>query len=223
LARKILVHSAPGCGKTTAIFSYCSSEIKKDPGTVVITWPTSSVRPNDVLSFFDGGVEYSPECSKLIIIMEDIGGGEREGSYSPRDVSGALLEFLDGGKNLFVIPTFVAATTNYPENLVASLADRPGRFDKIIGLDYPKAQERVEIAEFIIKRSLEGEEKKSLMSDKAKSFSIAHIKEIIVRHMLYDITIADAVLELYNHQQNFKNNFEKKKSGGFAFDRDYDD
>lgn len=217
-ARKILVHSQPGYGKTTAIFSYCIEELKRDPGTVVISWPTAAVRSYEVLDFFSNGVEYAPECTKMILVMEDIGGGQREGSYAPRGVDASLLEFLDGGRNVFKIPTFVAATTNNPENMAAALADRPGRFDKIIGLKAPGPEERVQIAEFIIKRELTEEEKQAIAHKQANNFSIAHIKEVVIRHLIHETPISQCVKELADHQKRFKENFEEKQGIGMGRD-----
>lgn len=219
LARKILVHSPPGYGKTTAIFSFCIEEMVRDPGTVVVTWPTSSIRTSSVLAMLDNKVKYAPECTKMVIVMEDLGGGQREGDYSPRSVDAALLEFLDGGRNVFKIPTFVVATTNNPENLAASLADRPGRFDKVVELQPPSHEERVSLLRFILKREITPEEAKSLDNKKAAKLSIAHLKEIAIRHRLYDMTIERAAQEVIEHSEKFKNSFEDKKSlglGGFS-------
>lgn len=215
-ARKILLYSDPGMGKTATITQYCTQAIEEDPGTVVLIWPTNQVESGSVLDFLSENSEYKPECTKLILIIEDIGGGEREGSGMTRAVDSSLLDLLDGLQVTFKLPTLIIATTNYPQNLLSALADRPGRFDLIMELAPPSAEERVALTEFISKQSLSPDDKVALNMPGTENFSVAHLKEIVIRSRLHKKSIRDVVKEIIEHRKRFSSNFEKSSSVGFG-------
>lgn len=217
-SRKILLFSDPGMGKTATITDFCHSAVRDDPGTAVLVWPTSTIESHEVLDFLSSNVEYTEECTRLILIMEDIGGGEREGNQGARAVDSAMLDILDGIGVTFRLPTLIIATTNYPQNLLSALADRPGRFDMLMKLDPPSPQERVRIVEFISKRVLNDEERRAIQDKRLDKFSIAHLKEIVVRSMLHRKGIADTIQEIVEHKKFFNSGFEEDK-GGFGFSR----
>lgn len=219
-ARKILLFSDPGCGKTATITDFCHNAIKEDPGTVVLVWPTSSIDSDDVLDFLSKSSEYTEDCTRLILVMEDIGGGEREGNQGARAVDSAMLDILDGIGVTFRLPTLITATTNYPQNLLSALADRPGRFDLIMKLNPPSPEERVKVVEFIAKRKLNEDEKKCLLNKNINDFSIAHLKEVVIRSMLHRKPIHEVVNELIAHKNNFKKAYSETKSVGFGGDWD---
>lgn len=221
-ARKILLFSDPGMGKTATITDFCHNAVKEDPGTVVIIWPTSTVESHDVLEFLSKNAEYTDQCTRLILVMEDIGGGEREGDRGSRSVDSSLLDILDGIGVTFKLPTLMIATTNYPQNLLSALADRPGRFDLMMKLNPPTADERVKILEFIAKRELNDEEKKCVKSKDIDDFSIAHLKEALIRSRLHKKHLCDTIKELIEHKKNFKQAYEDKRGVGFASRSDWD-
>ena len=214
-ARKLLLYSDPGLGKTSTIREYCLQATKQDEGTVVLVWPTTNIEAYQVLDFLSKYVEYEKECTRLILVMEDIGGGEREGHGGSRSVDSALLDILDGINLTFKLPTLIIATTNYPQNLLSALADRPGRFDLMMKLDHPSKDERVEIVEFIARRELTEDEKKAVRKDKADDFSIAHWKEVVIRSAIHQKTLSQCIEELIDHKAKFSNNFEDKSEVGF--------
>jgi ATPase family associated with various cellular activities (AAA) len=217
LARKILIHSDPGMGKTATITQYCMHAIEDEPGTVVLIWPTSKIDSGDVLDFLSKESEYKPECKRMVLIIEDIGGGEREGSGSTRSVDSSLLDLLDGLQVTFRLPTLIIATTNYPQNLLSALADRPGRFDLIMALKPPTFSERISLTEWIAKRSLTDEEKEAFNMPGTEEFSVAHLKEVVIRSRIHNRTIRTVVKELVEHRKNFQKNFEKDGKGlGFG-------
>ena len=207
MKRGILLYSAPGMGKTSAISQVCYDLIKEDPGTVVLNWPTSETDATDVSRFFSSRSFYSKECTRLVMIIEDIGGGESENNGGARGVDSDLLNILDGTDITFELPTFIMATTNYPQNLLDALADRPERFDEFIELDPPNQEERVLLTEFMAKRELTGEEKESLML--AKGFSIAHLGEIVARSLLKNKSYKEVIAEINGHKKRFSRGFEK--------------
>lgn len=209
--RGVLLFSAPGMGKTSAIEKVCSDLMAQDSGTVVIVWPTSEIEADKIVKLLSTNSRYAKECTRMILIIEDIGGGEREGHPSRSGVDSGLLNLLDGIGVIFQLPTFIIATTNHPENLLASLADRPGRFDLMMKLQPPSHQEKIALMKFICRRDLTQDEEQCLGVKGSEEFSIAHLEEIAVRAELHDKTYAVVVDELIKHKELFKRDFEDKK------------
>lgn len=217
--RGVLLYSNPGMGKTSAIEKVCANLIKEDEGTVVVVWPTSEIDADEIARLLSSNSKYSAECTRMILIIEDIGGGEREGHPSRSGVDSGLLNLLDGVGVVFELPTFIIATTNHPENLLASLADRPGRFDLMMKLVPPSHDEKIALMEFISKRDLSDAEKACLGVKGTENFSVAHLEEIAVRAELDDKTYPVVVKELIDHQALFKRDFEDRdKRMGINFD-----
>ena len=216
--RGVLLYSSPGMGKTSAIEKVCLDLLKQDPGTVVAVWPTSDVDADQIVKFFSVRSKYASECTKLVLVIEDIGGGERQASRGANAVDSGLLNLLDGVGKVFKLPTFIIATTNHPENLLSSLADRPGRFDLMMKLQAPSVEEKIELMQFICKRSLTEVEKSALSKKGTESFSIAHLEEIAVRAELHDKTYEQVIDELIKHKELFSKDFDDKSSKmGFHF------
>jgi predicted AAA+ superfamily ATPase len=215
--RNILLYSDPGFGKSSAINSLCQQFMKEDPNTVVINWNTSSIKSSSVESFFSLGSEFDDKVTRMVFIIEDIGGGEQEFSGN-RSVDSSLLGLLDGNSVTFKVPTFTIATTNYPGNLLSALADRPGRFDEMIKLPPPSAAERVALAEHIGKRKLTEKESTALSSKKVdnQEFSIAHIKEIVIRSRLTGKSFEEIIKDMIAHKEKFKKGFSEQKSMGMG-------
>lgn len=211
MKRAVLMASKPGMGKTASISQICNTFVKTDPGTVVFNWPSSDVDADDVSKFLSVASEYTKECTRLLLIIEDIGDSSSD-EYRGRNSSAGLLNLLDGVGVAFKLPTFILATTNHPEQMVEALADRPGRFDLKIDLSPPNYIERVALAEFIAKRPLSEEEKQAFGTKGAENFSIAHIKEVIIRSRLHDKSYQDVINELVAHSKRFKEGFEDPKT-----------
>jgi SpoVK/Ycf46/Vps4 family AAA+-type ATPase len=214
--RGVLLYSKPGMGKTSAIEKFCGDAIDQDAGTVVIIWPTSDVEADSVCRFLTTRSEYTAECTRLILIIEDIGGGERDGDHGRAAVDSGLLNLLDGVGVVFRLPTFIVATTNHPENLLQSLADRPGRFDLMLSLSPPTHQEKIDLLTFCSKRELTDEEKECVGMKGSEEFSIAHLEEIAVRALLHDKSYKEVITELVEHSKKYKKNFEDKRGIGMG-------
>ena len=214
--RGVLLYSKPGMGKTSAIEKFCGDAVSEDVGTVIIIWPTSDIEADSVGKFLSTRSEYTDDVTRLILIIEDIGGGERDGDSGRSAVDSGLLNLLDGVGVTFKKPTFIVATTNHPENLLESLADRPGRFDLMLQLNPPTHQEKVALLTFISKRDLNAEEKDCIGMRGTEEFSIAHLEEVAVRSLLHDKTYKQVVQELIDHSKRYKKNFEDKKSLGIG-------
>ncbi len=219
--RGVLLFSSPGMGKTSAIEKVCSDLMKEDPGTVVVVWPTSEIEADKIVKLLSTNSRYNEKCTRMVLIIEDIGGGERESHRSNSAVDSGLLNLLDGVGVVFRLPTFIIATTNHPENLLASLADRPGRFDLMLKLQPPTHPEKIALMKFICKRDLTDAEQACLGVKGSEEFSIAHLEEIAVRAELHDKSHAEVVDELIKHKELFKRDFEERsKRMGMGFHDD---
>ena len=214
--RGVLLYSSPGLGKSSSIEKFCMDFSAEDPGTIVLVWPTSKIEADSVLSFFSSKATYSADCTRLVLVMEDIG-GKAQGEYREAEgVSSGLLNLLDGIGVTFKLPTFIVATTNHPETLLQALADRPGRFDLLLKLNPPSLDEKIALLTFIAKRDLSDDEKNCLGIKGTEEFSVAHLEEIAIRSLLHDKTYMQVVDELINHSRLFHKCFEDKK-GNFGF------
>lgn len=217
--RGVLLYSNPGMGKTSAIEKVCTDLIAEDAGTVVVVWPTSEIDADEIAKLLSTNSKYADSVTRMILIIEDIGGGEQDRHRSNSGVDSGMLNLLDGVGVVFEKPTFIIATTNHPQSLLASLADRPGRFDLMMKLNAPSHDEKVKLMEFISKRSLTEEEKESLGSKGTEEFSVAHLEEIAVRAELDDKTYPQVIKEILDHQALFKRDFEdRNKRMGISFD-----
>ncbi len=215
--RGVLLYSSPGLGKSSAIEKFCVDFANEDPGTVVIVWPTSEIEADSIVHFFSHRAEYTADCTRVILIIEDIGGREPGDYRGSQGVNSGLLNLLDGIGVTFKLPTFIVATTNHPESLLQSLADRPGRFDRLIKLNPPTHEEKVKLLTFISKRELTDEEKECIGRRGTEGFSVAHLEEIVVRSALHDKSFGEVVQEMIDHTKLFEKNFEDGKSSmGFG-------
>jgi SpoVK/Ycf46/Vps4 family AAA+-type ATPase len=212
--RAILLCSPPGVGKTATINDVIKSSLT-DKSTAAVIWDTSEIRASSVNKFFLSRSTFHKDVKRLILIIEDIEGGTSEDDYSSKGINSSLLNFLDGVGNPFKgIPTFIIATTNNPERSVGALIDRPGRFDKVIEMKTPDARECYELLKFIRKSDKAEDELEAAAKMAADSeFSIAHLQEAVVRSMLDDITVKEAVEQLVGHKKRFKEAFSKKPKG----------
>lgn len=215
--RGILLYSAPGMGKTSSIEKVCQDFLNEDSGTVVLVWPTSEVEAEAVSKFLIQQSSYDETCTRMILIIEDIGGGDRPSEHGRYAITAGLLNLLDGVGVPFKLPTFIVATTNHPENLLSSLANRPGRFDMMMKLDPPSNEEKIKLLGFVAKRALTPDEEVAITCKGTENFSIAHIEEVVVRSELHDKTFQQVVNELIEHNKMFNSGFEgKKQSLGFG-------
>lgn len=210
--RSILLYSQPGMGKSSSIAKISQDFIKEDEGTVVVFWDTADIGANQVSKFLSVGSKFSSKCTRMFFIMEDIGGGNAEDYYGAKTADASLLELLDGASVTFRLPTFIIATTNTPENLLQSLADRPGRFDQMFELTGPSSDERVKLAEHIFGMKLTKEQEDALTSKDADGLSIAHISEIVIRSELHNKTFKEVIKEMKDHKKKIEAAFQKAKN-----------
>ena len=208
--RGILLYSDPGLGKTASIEKACKDFVDEDPGTVVVVWPTSEINPYDVNDFLTKSYKFSDKCTRLILIAEDIGGREKPGDHGQTPVDADLLNLLDGVGKVFEIPTLIIATTNFPQNLLESLADRPGRFDLVTEFLPPSDEEKINLLAFFLDREPTEEEKDQVTGKNMSWLSISYIEEAVIRAEIHNKSIKETMLELKRYHDKFKNAFSKK-------------
>lgn len=189
--RSILLGSDPGVGKTSLINHFCNEVQEKYPGEVAILRIASE---DSNWHLLQNAYTHSPDLDKVklsILIIEDIGGTAL--SERADNVDASLLNFLDGNSTFGNVPTLIIGTTNYLNDLSNTLTDRPGRFDVVLHVSPPGKVETRQIAESILNRPLTPVEEVELTSNE---FTPAYIKECVVRHLIYDITLEQAVQDL---------------------------
>jgi ATP-dependent Zn protease len=114
----------------------------------------------------------------ILVILEDL---DTLISGSLSDDKSTLLSLLEGQDTS--PNTLFLATTNFPEELEGNLINRPGRFDRVIFIDNPGEQSR---REYLQSLGLElTSEQLEQWVKKTKSFSFAHIKELVISVIIF--------------------------------------
>lgn len=201
-----LLFGPAGTGKTTIIAEICR-KYSQDGKTFILLWHTDKIEAGDVKDFIKHlkyeGVE------KMILVAEDIGGVEIDQARIRSE--SALLSLLDNQEQTFKVPVYIAATTNYPENFMGNLTNRPNRFDDKIRVGYPKSEARQQLLKFYDKESLLDEEALVLIgSKKCESFSPAHLREVIIRSAIHDVKPSDTIKAMIKEVEEYNRAFEEK-------------
>jgi len=181
--RGILLHSLAGQGKTSSIAKLCR-EYSSEKNACVLVWGTDTIEPDSIKQFITKVADFS-KVSKMVIVIEDLGGGNLDQGLHHNGVDSSLLNFLDGLSVTFPVPTFLLATTNQPDSHLPSLTSRPGRFDLVIKVNDLTNSEKLDFYKFFAKTDyqLTSEQEETLLS-RSKKFAIAHIKETFIRAKL---------------------------------------
>jgi AAA+ superfamily predicted ATPase len=209
--RGMLLYGAPGGGKTTLI-TKIAKEYSQDNKTATVIWDTSKYEAHTVKDFIKS-FEYQG-VEKIILVVEDIGGVEIDQVRMRSDSS--LLSLLDNQEKTFKIATLILATTNFPEVFLGNLTNRPQRFDDKIEVPHPPASARVELLKFFSTRETPSAEVLELIGSKAgEKFTPAHLREVVMRSALYDMTQVDVVREMISEIQNYEKAFSKTQKMGF--------
>ena len=173
-SRGIILAGPPGTGKTMI-----GKWLAASTGMTSILVSAEMIRNRgSIKSVYARARKLSPS----LIIVEDIdttGGMDRRVADHP--LLGEFLQCMDGMvKNSGVI---TLATTNHSRSIDPAIADRPGRFDRVIEVTLPGLEQRQRILE----RKIEGIEKHTSISKKllksianrSKGLSGAWVVEII--------------------------------------------
>ena len=207
--RGMLLFGPPGSGKST-VLNKVSRKYGADGKTAVLLWATDKFDASQVKDFIKA-FEYQG-VERLILIAEDIGGVEVSNARIQSESS--LLSLLDNQEKTFKISTMIIGTTNYPENFMGNLTNRPNRFDDKISVGFPPPEARVELLKFFDKDQLSNEEAISLIaSKKCEEFTPSHIREVVIRSAIFDKPIDTSINELIEEIKKFKNAFEDKRRG----------
>lgn len=217
IKRGALLHSKAGEGKSSAIAKLVK-EYSTEKNTCVLVWPTDILESDNVKHFVTKVADFS-KVSKLIIIMEDLGGGNLDEGIHHKGVDSSLLNFLDGLSVTFPIPTFLLATTNQPDSHLPSLTSRPGRFDLVIRIDPLNSKEMLDFYKFFAKDdfTLTDNQIDTLLT-RSKKFAIAHIKETYIRAKLEHSIMQDKPLaeHILHAAHEIKIWIEQQESGNLA-------
>lgn len=215
--RALLMYGPPGTGKTQAT-TKVAREYVKDGHTAVVIWGTDKIDPYEVKDFFKS-FEYDG-VTKIILIMEDIGGAEMD-QVRIKSTS-SLLSLLDNQEKAFKIATFILATTNHPENFLGSLTNRPGRFDDKVEVGFPDGKARRKLMQFFLGDVQDDHALDLIEQKKYAKMSPAHLKEAIIRADLYDMKLVDSIEQIQKEIDLFEKSFEKTKQKLGIVTNDYD-
>lgn len=211
--RGALFYGPPGTGKTTLLAESCR-KYSEDGKTFILIWHTDKIEAGDVKDFIKH-LSYDEGVEKMILVAEDIGGIEIDQARIRSE--SALLSLLDNQEQTFKIPVYIAATTNYPENFMGNLTNRPNRFDDKIRVGFPPAEARVKLLEFYDKDKLATEEDYNLLkSKKCDEFTPAHIGEIVIRSAIYQQSISDTIKQVLEEIAVYSRGFAEKGKQQFG-------
>lgn len=214
--RGMLLYGPGGTGKTSSIKLICN-EYASDKHTAVILWPSDKIGASDVKEFIKT-FEYK-DVSKMILVVEDLGGVEVEEVRVESRAS--LLSLLDNQEKTFTIPVLILATTNHPEIFNGNLTNRPGRFSDKIEVGYPKSDARKELFKFFLKERATEALIERAGDKKYEKFSPAHLQEVLIRSELYDSSVEDTMDEIAAEIKAYEKAFVNKRQIGMTGDDDY--
>lgn len=212
-----LFHGPGGTGKSSIIKQVIDEHIQ-DMKTLAILWPSDKIDAYEVKDFIKN-FEYTG-VEKLILVVEDLGGVEVDQVRIKSTAS--LLSLLDNVESTFTIPTAILATTNHPENFLGNITNRPQRFDTKVEVGEPSPEQRAEFLQFFTKNTAPEEVITEIKKKKYEGLTPAHIKEVIMRSELHEITLTESLQEIQTEINKYKKAFDgKKRSLGILDSDDY--
>lgn len=192
--RAAMLYGPPGNGKTLTIMNIAQTVVEQYDGCII-----TSPKSFGWVERWQGLID-----QPVMVVIEDITSSQE---------SSKLLNFLDGDSSWS--NTYVAATTNYPENLEEHLANRPGRIDLFINVDNPSQKQR----ERYLKQYYP--DRYSTIANRTEGLSVAHLKELVVKHKLHDCTLDQAIQTVQSFKERFEDGFPQTDGGeviGFTAD-----
>jgi SpoVK/Ycf46/Vps4 family AAA+-type ATPase len=186
--RSILLHGDPGTGKTACIRNFINENFVGQERVCVLYIDSQGVSWETITQMF---MESDVSTVDLVFfVVEDIGGTELE--ERGNSISSTLLNFLDGNRSVFRVPTLLVSTTNFLGRLGKALK-RPGRFDVLLAVDAPGFEEFCVLVEGVLDRSLTEDERDAF---KGSGFTPAFGIEAVIRAEIMGESIAQVVRQL---------------------------
>jgi hypothetical protein len=180
--RGILLFGRPGTGKSGLIRLLGDDLIKRENGVLF-----NLQSPDDIYAFesiFSLFREIEPN-RPCYCVIEDVDNFVRYGG----GVTAKLLNVLDG--NMAYDNILFIATTNYPEALIESIANRPSRFDRRYEISTPSPEARkVYIQSKFKDMSVDEVDKIVSMTD---NFTIDMLKEVVVSYKVLRYSLEESV------------------------------
>lgn len=212
--RFMLLYGPPGTGKSVSIAEICNL-FGKDPEFFILVWHTDQIEAGDVKDFIKHLDFQGP--TKMIIIMEDIGGVESDSHR--RGSESALLSLLDNQEKAFKIPTLGIGTTNYIEQFMGNLTNRPGRFDEKLRIGFPDSKARTALLKhYDVENIVSPEAYTKIASKKCDKFTPAQLQELIIRSALNERNPLEVIDEMLKDMEKYDKGFQEKKAGIGMFD-----
>lgn len=181
--RGYLMHGLPGGGKTMTAIAIANKIVAAGgiatfaPANTPIHWLRSCLKQVR---------EVQPDLP-ILNVMEDIDKQNKE----ERE---AILSILDGEDQVGNIVHL--ATTNYLMALDERFRKRPSRFDEVIDLGRPNAKTRHSFIKQLIPREDQREDTIAVLTDASDGLLFAHIKELVVAHMVLGKPLTETVERL---------------------------
>lgn len=215
--RAALLYGPAGTGKTSTLI-HVANKYANDGETAVLNWSTDKFEAHQIKDFIKR-FEYK-DVKKLILVAEDIGGVEIDQQRRPSDSS--LLSLLDNKEKIFKLPIFTIATTNFPENFLGNLTNRPGRFDDKIEVGYPDGSARARLLQFFLKGSGSEQVLAKLAEKRYGKFSAAHVQEVVIRSAIYEVSLEESIDLVAGEISHYEKLFSGKPKLGIGMGADYD-
>ena len=92
-------------------------------------------------------------------------------------------------------------------------SDRPGRFDLLVEATNPTAEDR----RLYLEARLPDQDISDGLIEITAGFSVAHLKEVIVRSRLKETTLEQAAKQIVNAKETVKRRFSTKEATKLAF------
>lgn len=217
--RAWLLWGTAGTGKSSCI-KEIAEVYRTLADTAIILWPSDKIDAGDVKSFIKR-FEYTG-VEKLILIIEDLGGVEID-QVRIKSMS-SLLSLLDNVEQTFCMPTAIIATTNFPENFLGNITNRPQRFDTKIEIKSPTGEERSNFLKFFSNDTATEDALTAVKDKRYAKLTPAHIKEVLMRSELEDITLIESLNQIQDEIDTYEKMFQTNKAKfGINTTSDYDD
>lgn len=191
--RSIFLHGLPGTGKT-CIVNKVSQQVVKNGGIVIF-----NDNPNIIQLALDELKEAKPDILTLVLLEEfdELMGQGYETS---------LLKMLDG--QIQKPNTIYLATTNFLNKIPKRIL-RPGRFSRLIQVQFPSLEARTKYVTLVSKDQTIVKE----LSEKSEGFSIDELKEAVLSINCLGYSIDETVARIKTTQDitsKLKRNAEEK-------------